>query len=1126
APAPPGPTDLDWAYRTAAAVLVAFRPGWLQPYGWTGPAEPGAVARLLADSTMIYDQENKPTWTLRQPVRRQALERLGSRQAMEEALAANPDRPDTPLQRTLEQAIGGALPPLAEQRLQELEHSLQVVQWLAGLVEPLPTAEEVRHRLEWARLLKPMHYLAGENFCGRAGELDQLRDYVGVLPPSSRVESIFRTVRQILSLKEKPPLLVWGPGGIGKSTLIAYFILEHAEAGDDYRFPFAYIDFDRPDVLAQEPATILVEAIRQLGLQYPVARELSQLVRQYWLREISQARADTSMLKSSSYVQQVAPAAISDHSPLLDDMYKILERVGEHDKPFLLVLDTFEQVQHRSAGFISDLWGMLDELQSRIPQLRTVIAGRAPVEAFHTQDLRLGDLDREAGEEFLKLHGIDDPALARQIVRQIGGNPLSLELAVQVIAREGAGRRGIRDLGGWKRLRLQLEEMSIQGYLYRRLLGYIPDKDVRKLAHPGLVLRRVTPDLIREVLAGPCGVEVADEAGARQLFDRLKQEVTLVTTEADGALRHRSDVRRIMLDALRHDEPLKVIDIHRRAAAYYHDQEGTRARAEEIYHLLFLEVEPARIGALWEPGVEAYLYPALEEVPERNRPLLAFYLGQIEAPPDWADADLETWESRIETRVRELVEGGQWQRALDLLSEREERTAGSRLYLAEAQALAGLERWTEARQVALKGLYTVSQGDDEGQLLALLRLSARIDEALGYHEQALEMLARAEDLIDADETLDHLEMTLARLRLYRQAPPEEKAVVDKARRRAAELADRVPPAELAGDRHRLRDLAIEVGPSHPRVLRQVLGMQQPRSLSTAQRQALAGALAAWDTVASREADDQPGRLARLIDLEAGPGADLYQTWSGFMQEVEPAYLPRLLGQLLEKHAAPEDVAVRLVDNLLSERAHVPESILQARIDRLTEQQHKALSQALYDAFDLNSLATMLRVQLDRELDQITPAGQLWDAVYDVIAAAERQGWVGDLIRAALTWHPDSEPLAAFARSLEPAAEPGSKGAAATTRSARHIDPDNPPYAALHELLTAAFGAEELRRFCQDRPAFRPVVDRLGPGFGLDDMVDQLIEYTATRLLWDELLAGVAQERPAQYERFAPQLFGT
>jgi hypothetical protein len=85
--------------------------------------------------------------------------------------------------------------------------------------------------------------------------------------------------------------------------------------------------------------------------------------------------------------------------------------------------------------------------------------------------------------------------------------------------------------------------------------------------------------------------------------------------------------------------------------------------------------------------------------------------------------------------------------------------------------------------------------------------------------------------------------------------------------------------------------------------------------------------------------------------------------------------------------------------------------------------------------------------------------------------------------------------------------------------------DTPEYdiANIRELLTAAFTAKQLRRFCYDRSTFRPVVDEFAPDHGLADMVDQVIDYCHTHLLWDELLTDVALVRWRQYARFQPRL---
>ena len=80
--------------------------------------------------------------------------------------------------------------------------------------------------------------------------------------------------------------------------------------------------------------------------------------------------------------------------------------------------------------------------------------------------------------------------------------------------------------------------------------------------------------------------------------------------------------------------------------------------------------------------------------------------------------------------------------------------------------------------------------------------------------------------------------------------------------------------------------------------------------------------------------------------------------------------------------------------------------------------------------------------------------------------------------------------------------------------------------AIRRLLTAAFDSGELRIFCMDRPVLRPVVSQFGLGMGLDDMVGEVIDFCRTRLLWDEMLAAVKEERPAQYKRFEAELGGS
>jgi hypothetical protein len=165
------------------------------------------------------------------------------------------------------------------------------------------------------------------------------------------------------------------------------------------------------------------------------------------------------------------------------------------------------------------------------------------------------------------------------------------------------------------------------------------------------------------------------------------------------------------------------------------------------------------------------------------------------------------------------------------------------------------------------------------------------------------------------------------------------------------------------------------------------------------------------------------------------------------------------------------------------------------------------------------------LRLDRRVDQLTTGGNLDHSVLDVIAAAEKDGWTADLIREANGWNPGNERLAALARSLLPLLETSASAArpAGPLAAVPHIDPDNPPFAVLRQLLTAAFDVPGLRRFCQVHKLFRPVLDGFGPEQGLEGMVHLVLQHADKALLWDELLAGVAEENPYQFERFVSLL---
>ncbi|MBN1658438.1 MAG: SIR2 family protein [Anaerolineae bacterium] len=102
--------------------------------------------------------------------------------------------------------------------------------------------------------------------------------------------------------------------------------------------------------------------------------------------------------------------------------------------------------------------------------------------------------------------------------------------------------------------------------------------------------------------------------------------------------------------------------------------------------------------------------------------------------------------------------------------------------------------------------------------------------------------------------------------------------------------------------------------------------------------------------------------------------------------------------------------------------------------------------------------------------------------------------------------------------VEPAGEPEPARGGIAPADAR---PDH--LAAIRALLRAAFTPQDLRRFCEDRPLFRPIVDEFGPAHGLNDMVDEVVTYSSKHLLLNELLAAVKAVNPRQYTCFQEQL---
>jgi tetratricopeptide (TPR) repeat protein len=718
-PAPPPTSLAEDPYIVAAALRSTFEPENLPV---PGELDGDRIRPLLEHSSVVEDDAGGYTWALRSDTRSEVFARLGGPEAILRACRQYA-APGDVLQAAIVEQLEGKARPLADQSRQELARTWQVTDWLSGLESMASDPVAVRVRLERELLLEPFRYLVGDHFAGRQDELQELSDYVGVRRAGSLLERTRRVARGMSGFVTEPPLVVSGVGGIGKSTLLAKFVLDHATL-EGPELPFAYLDFDRSAIQADTPASLLIGAARQLAIQTKLGAEDWEAKRREWARKDTGGRAKSETVR--------------DFGRLLADTFPA-------GMPFLLVLDTFEEVQYRSRTFVDALWDLLEELQESVHRLRAVIAGRAPIPERDTKDLELKTLDDAAAAGYLRFRGIDDPKIARFIVSRFGGNPLTLRLAADIVDQDEGEVESLRGVRGKNKILkiLSAGQETVQRALYKRILDHIHDERVRALAHPGLALRRITSDLIVDVLAEPCGIELKSRQDADELLAELAREVSLVRPAEDGGVEHRSDLRRLMLPMLVEDHPAKVREIHDRAVNYYAGRETPADRAEEIYHRLARGDDPSEIEPLWMGGLEDRLRLALPELPMRAQVYLA-PLVDVELDEALLEkASRRDRERAIERRARNLLALGDAKDALDLLKEAREREPGGPLDILLARAQYGAGDADEALHTIDRAIEELPTDAETRRVLELQELAARIAQDRGELKDATARLQEA-----------------------------------------------------------------------------------------------------------------------------------------------------------------------------------------------------------------------------------------------------------------------------------------------------------------------------------------------------------------------------------------------
>jgi len=439
----------------------------------------------------------------------------------------------------------------------------------------------------------------------------------------------------------RAPVLVEGPGGIGKSTLVTHFI-DRLLRQDETTIIF-HLDFDRPVLQRARAQSVIGDLVRQ-ALKWWSTGEQKDLL------ELSYELGDSSLaLESSDKVTRSAESIRDLH----DVASRLLSSLGGPGKDIVLFADSFEQVETFDSVASStphDVAQMLVEAGARV---LVIYASRSFSRAGSLSSRRVLRISQFNCKEATRYLGAEARRLGLRLqkgIRQtvfaaIGRSPLALRLAVGLLEKEGPNA----DISAWGDLARKSHE-RIQAELYDRYLLRIRDSEVRKLARPGLLLRRISERTIASVLAIPCNLNLRTRS-IRELFEAARREVQLFSNDPtdSSVIWHRPDVRAVMLRNLDDSIDAETARGINEAAVLYYEGEGKKipgSRIEALYHRLRLGQSDELLHEHWSHEAGTRLKSSLDEFPEAARAFARDRLGaaskeysesRVAGPGNWID---------------------------------------------------------------------------------------------------------------------------------------------------------------------------------------------------------------------------------------------------------------------------------------------------------------------------------------------------------------------------------------------------------------------------------------------------------------------------------------------------------
>lgn len=915
-----------------------------------------------------------------------------------------------PLQRMLDAFVLGHGPPVEERTEDELVASLEVWRWATeaaararqtGGVHIEPGRDAIESRLALLDVTRAVRRLAAAGCVGREPELARLHEYRRPRPAPA-------------PLWDDPPLVLFGIGGVGKSTLVARFVMDLYERQSPDAGVWAYLDLDRPTVASGEPAVILTDIMRQVAAQRVDQRR--RLARTADVKRRRQKGAGLEGMDTALSWQELA-------TELVGEMRRIA------DGALVVVLDTFEQLEvldkahprtdgPTRARELRDLFAML---AAELPGFRLIVSGRAPAEVFLDPDrpdrrLHLRALEGDTAVTLVR-HLVTaeaarlgrppvevDDDLAREVVSMVGGIPLTVRLAARVLAHDGV--EAITDASTRARTLDHLRSEFVRGFLYQRVLGHInarppvQTEDLRRLARASMVLRHLTVELVERVLVPALSPPPASTA--TDLFGQLSTEVALAET-ADGMLRVREELRVPALAALRLEDAALVRTVHERAVEFYGGQHDDAAAVELAYHRLALGASPASI----DDQTLHRLDLTADDLPPSTAARLGVRVREPAAAA--ADRDLETWEGHVLQVADAALREGRLAEARRLLDQRPDRTPGTVLHRVASRLAQAEHDLTGATTAARMDLEAARAAADAPRFAAAAVRLAGLHEMQGAAAAAEDSLRLAgEDDLLAGHPLLRLELLLNRINLRERTGLTDGHAQWLLGLEARSLMQRSPTRELASSTALARLLAAAFGREEPARLREAVrrvGMGHEDDLVRVGQ--LAEAFAVWDMSL-----DPPGVLARGsgLRLESESPDAVRRAWSVLAGLGTDA--GTLIDRVWSQATPPLEVRERLREIYLW-WAVVPAVAAHVRPSEAGHLEHDApldwskpqvlrLEELLITAYPTSTELLSVASQAGLDLESMSWASSTRRITREMLGLASREGSLEALLVAVLT----------------------------------------------------------------------------------------------------------------------------